>query len=487
MTASAGLRLAALAGAAALCALGARQRTATIDGATRSWLYEDPMVALRYAANLVESGDLAWNPGDRVAGPARAGWTAVLAMAHLVFGLRAPAAIDALNAALLIAVLLQAERLLRDLSARPGPGAVALWIAAVACFDLVFWAVNGFEITLLTAAWLLAARRVLRERGDLRPATLALLALVPVLRAEGIAGWAGLAALALGVGGVSRRRLGLLAVSLVPLAAEAAFHRAWWGEWWPGSPIVSVVAVPSGIGLAGRYLARFSAFYGAALVLAAAGAILARDRRRALLLGAVACGGAWTALAPGPALPGVAPLAYLVPVVLTLAAAAAGDLGRRFGRAAGLLAAAALAVPAMVAAVRIPPQRLAASEPAGTVAGTLVARHAGAGATIGVFAPGSLAYFSGRRCIDLLGGLTPGGLGARPDIVVVHLPPDEVAARAAGRAGGDRMDAVLDTDLFRAEYLPHALPVLDRTTLFFRRDSPDRGRLAEWRAPEVRR
>jgi hypothetical protein len=477
MTPAQAWRAAALAAATTLCALGAAQMTASLDGARLTWLYEDPMVALRSGAHFVAGHGPGWNPGERVEGYASLAWTLLLGLAHAVLGMRAPMAVLALNAALVVAVLLLAERLLVLLQPAPRWAAPVLWASLVPCFDLVFWAVNGFETTLLTAVWLLAAWRIARASGHVGAGTAALLALVPLLRGDGV----------LGLARPPRAAARMLLLSLAPFVAHLVFRRAYYGTWWPAPAIVSVVDVPTGVALGVRYVVRFLLAYGGPLLVAIAGVLVARDRRRALLLGALAVGALGVLLHPGPALPGSAPLAHFAPVVLALAAAGALDLSAR-DRRAGLAAALAVVLPAAVWAARVPPTRLAASEPSGAVTGTLIARHTDRAARVGLLAPGSVAYFSDRRCIDLLGGLSPaGGLEQRPDLVVVHLPAAEVAARAHGRAGGDRMDGVVSSVLFREEYLPHALPVLDRTTVYFHADSPERARMGMWRMPPVTR
>lgn len=448
------------------------------------------MAALRHARQLAvgrQAGD-----GSGLAWPsAGALWTLILAGIERtgVPDAKAALAVQVLNAVLAGSVVLLSTRLLRRLAGAPGLGLPALLLALVPCFDLVFWTVNGFETPLTSALFLLVALRVLAdaEHGRLRALTLALLALVPLTRG-GLALWAALALLACGLVPARRATLGALVASLAPASAYLLARFGLQGAWWALPPPGQVALLPTGTALGLRYLGRFARGYAVALAVAALGTLATRDPRRVLLLAGPLFGAVWLLAFGGEALPGSPYLAPFVPVLLTLAAAAVTQAART-DRWRALALGAALLTPAALQARASRPTRLAASEPAGMVVGVMIARHSSPEASVGVFAPGSVPYFSRRRCAELLLSPDPArALDARPDLVVVHLPHRAVLADAEGRqAPRDRQVPVLRSAVFRAEYLPNPLSVLERTTLYFRTGSAERERRGAWRVPRLGR
>lgn len=484
-------RLAALAFVALFSVIAAFQTSLVVDGRRYFWLYDEPMVCLRYARNLAEGQGLVWNPVERVELYASLLWTLILSGVQLS-GLgeaKAPLAVQMLNGLLACGVVLLAERLLRFFERQPGLGLPLLWLALVPCFDLLFWSVGGFETTLLTVVFLLVAARLLEEAaaGEPRPGTYVLLGLLPLIRSDAYHAWAGLALLAIGMSPERARTLRLLGVSLILPTLHLAFRHAYYGHWSPEIGRLKVVILPEGIALGLRYVGRFARSYVVALLLGALGALRARDRRRWLLLAGLVTGAAHLLLWGGEALPGSPYLAHLVPVMLVLAVVGVLETARRTRETAGVLAV-ALAVPVALQARVFGPARLAPSEGAGMVTGVMIDRFAGPDATVGVFAPGSVGYFSRRRMIDLLARPSPeDALASRPDVVVVHLPHEAVVAYSEGRGERDNLRPVLESRTFREQYLPNPLGILDRTTVYFRASSPERERRPLWKVPQVSR
>ena len=75
-----------IAGAAALWYAAFIGRTTFVIGGTRYFcLFDDAMISMRYARNLVHGLGLVYNPGDRpVEGITNPLWTLIMAAAHLV-------------------------------------------------------------------------------------------------------------------------------------------------------------------------------------------------------------------------------------------------------------------------------------------------------------------------------------------------------------------------------------------------------------------
>lgn len=485
-------RLASLGFLALFSVIGSYQMSLVVDGSRHFWLYEDQMVSMTYARNLAEGHGLVWSAGERAGGLTNFLWTLVMAGVHLLpLGEgKAPLAVQILNGLLAGGILLLAERLLRLLHPDPGLGLPLLYAALVPCFDLLFWCVNGFETTLLTAVFMLAAARLLEEAaaGQPRAGTYVLMGLLPLIRSDAYHAWAGLALLALGAGQQRGRTARLLGVSLLLPALHLLFRHAHDGRWLPeATGRLSVALLPAGAPLGARYVARFAKSYGVAVLLGAAGAIRSRDRLRALLLGGVVISGAYVLLAGGEALPGSPYLAHLVPVMFVLAIAALLEPGRRT-RAPAVVSGLLFVAPVVLQVLAFSPVTLAASEGAGMVTGVLVDRFAGRDATVGVFAPGSVPYFSRRRAIDLLASSkVEATLGLRPDLVVVHLPHETIVSYAQGGGRPDNLSPVLHSRIFREEYLPNPMGVLDRTTVYFRSSSPELVGRSRWKTPQVSR
>src|SRR5206468_1798874 len=108
--------------------------------------------------------------------------------------------------------------------------------------DVVFWCVNGFESTLLTAAFLLVVVRLLQEweTGRATAATYLLMGALPLIRSDAYHVWAGAALIAFGIAEDKRRILRLLALALLLPVAHLLFRRWYYGAWLPNTYYLKV-------------------------------------------------------------------------------------------------------------------------------------------------------------------------------------------------------------------------------------------------------
>ena len=147
------------------------QSSFIIDGVRYFALFDDAMVSMTYARNLVHGHGLIWNAGGvRVEGFSNPLWVGFMALVHLL-PLPTPkiSLVVQVSSALLIALMLPLVRLIAD---RVMPGdRLAVW-AAVALtafyYPLVNWSLLGTEVgllTLITAASALLAVRTLDGGG----------------------------------------------------------------------------------------------------------------------------------------------------------------------------------------------------------------------------------------------------------------------------------------------------------------------------------
>ncbi|MCM2256713.1 MAG: hypothetical protein NDJ94_13710, partial [Vicinamibacteria bacterium] len=128
-------------------------------------LFDDAMVSMRYARNLVQGDGLVWNAGgERVEGFSNPLWVGLMALAHVAVPDRALTSlgIQGVAALLLLANLVIVVRLSGAVAAdRPAPALAAAFLTAF-YLPLNNWSLQGMEVALLTPglglALLLAAR-----------------------------------------------------------------------------------------------------------------------------------------------------------------------------------------------------------------------------------------------------------------------------------------------------------------------------------------
>ncbi len=143
-----------------------RTTSLVIDGTRYFWLDDDQMISMRYARNLASGKGLVWNPGERVEGYTNPGWTIVMAALHLlpIGDARMALAVKCVSWLLACGIVLLAERLVRQLLPHDALAVAFVVIVIALCNDLLFWAVNGFDTTLLTIGFLFVVVRLIDER-----------------------------------------------------------------------------------------------------------------------------------------------------------------------------------------------------------------------------------------------------------------------------------------------------------------------------------
>lgn len=261
-----------------------------VDGVLVATLFDDAMVSMRYARNLVEGHGLVWNPGEvPVEGYTNFLWVLWLGVLHVV-GVPdrlVAVAVVASGAAILSANVVVVAAIAR----RVAPGdrvvsAVAVWLTALA-YPLLFWTLRGMEVGLVALTVTVGLLAVVRLEARFRWNDAALLAAAGVVgvltRSDAVVAFGVLVAAAVLVAPAGRRRLLALATAgplLVTLAAHTAFRMVYYGQALPNTYHLKV----DGASLATR-LAR-SAYVGVDLlavqlavpVLLAAGAFAVRRR-----------------------------------------------------------------------------------------------------------------------------------------------------------------------------------------------------------------
>lgn len=264
----------------------------TVGGARWCVIFDDALISMAYARNLVEGHGLAWaREGPPVEGFTTPLWVFAMVPAELLPVARPlrPLAVQILSLGLLAFHLLLVRRLVRRWFS---PGGAGSWWPAVLLtagyYPLVYWALMGMETALqalLAGAAVHLAYEIVEEGRDRAVALGAVLALAYLARmdmllvAAGVVGWIAVH------GGVRRseRRSWLVGAAIVVAAAGGwqLFRLLYFGDPLPNTYYLKLTGVPLDVRL-GRGLAMYGAFLranAAALVLLGA-AIAPRLRER---------------------------------------------------------------------------------------------------------------------------------------------------------------------------------------------------------------
>jgi hypothetical protein len=515
--------LLALALQTAVFAVAIRQASVTIDGARYYYLDDDQMISMRYARNLAEGHGPVWNPGERVEGYTNFGWMVVMAAVHAVGtpDRLASLAVEGINWILAGAIVVLTDRLFRTFEPHPSwPLRAALLVTTALSVDVLFWAVNGFETTLLTVLFLWALLGMLDSAGGGRfrlwPCLVA--GLLPIVRSDAadltviviLVGW--------GLG--LRRGWGIAALAALPLAAHEAFRVAYYGDWLPNTYYLKVAGRAGLARLGLGYAKGFVAAYPTAVAFAGAAALLSRDRRVRVLLLPMGLAVLRLVFVGADMFEHSRFLAPLLPVVLVGAAIGIDAVTVPGPRTAAVLPAvlaiSTLFVSGITGSSSIQALQSANGRPRmNAVTGVMIDRYTRPDARMAVFAAGSVSYFGRRYSIDMLGKTDrfvahlparPGAplghnhfdmfhsLGGRPDLVV-SFAPSVMAVNAADIFKYvysynlfDYRYALLTNPIFVEHYLPHPVPLpylLANNAIFVSSSSPELRRLDAWTLPQV--
>jgi arabinofuranosyltransferase len=496
----------------------------SVDGVRYFYLDDGQMVSMRYARNLVEGDGLVWNPGERVEGYSNPGWVLVMAGVHAAgaSGARAALYVKLLSGLCAAAVLWSALGLKRRLGSSTLTGEAVLLLSLAMCADVVFWAANGFETTLLTFLLLWLLGRVVDEtsRGTPSPWTMLFAGALPIVRADAHVLTVSIVAVAIGCSrAADRRRAGRAAwlAAILPIA-HLTVRLAYYGDVLPNTFYLRQASA-AGVWMDGaRYAGSFLSDYGMLLAVGFAGAVWSRSRTQRWLLAPLAATGVTAIAAGGDIHEHFRVFAPALPIALVLGTVAVERWTARSqpARAAGFVvfAAAAIWAGGMVRAWPVDAMRSWRGKPwQGVVIGRLIERHSRPEASIAAADIGALGYFSRRQIVDLSGRTDPaiahrparpGADGAarkfdiavslqrRPDFVLTAAPHEiarfgEIMFALSGvDPARDLGPALLANATFQQLYRGSPVPLeplLRRSAVYVRRDSPERASVGEWTMP----
>lgn len=426
-----GWLLVGMTAAVALVVVNTISSSVLIDGVRWFWLDDDMMISMRYARNLVEGHGLVWNPGELVEGYTNFGWVMLMSAVHL---LPLPdrlmaVAMKVVSTAILLATLIVAARLLRTLE--PKHLNVTLPVVLVlmlTCRDIMFWAASGFETILVTLLHLLVVWRIVAGRR-LDAWVLVPLALLPLVRSDGLSVWLGDAALALWLASDRKQTALFLSATLLPLAAHLGFRLAYYGDLLPNTYYLKLDGLDHRYERGFAYVVDFAGRYALVLLLAAAtvASLWRQDVRTRSFVTSIVPAVLYAWSVGGDNFTSARFFAHVMPELFIWTAVGGVTLvTTRPASAAWLLApVVVLALPGL----RDPLQRVVPATGNGmpyvqTIVAAELLANASPNASVAVIPAGIVPYFTRLRSVDLLG---------KTDAYIARLPPRAGAILGHGK------------------------------------------------------
>ncbi|MCB9865709.1 MAG: hypothetical protein H6816_03625 [Phycisphaerales bacterium] len=417
-----------------------------IEGKRYFCLYDDAMITLQYARNLAEGHGLVWNAGGpHVEGFTSPAWTLLLAGVAWVVEdpVRRCLVVQCLGIPIIWLTALGALRLARASRMPDVVGLMAaLWV-------LVYYNLNnltllgmetGLAAAVMTFGLAAVMRAITRRTGTVW--STAWIGPMVLVRPEALV--FGLFAGAVEVLGVRRRRwqpvLGA-ALGLLLVAGYVGWRWSYYGALVPNTYVLKLTGWPwwDRLRVALHDLPVTVVSLGPLVLLALAGVRGIRQPRFALLLLLPLLAIAYQIYVGGDHLPRDR---FVVPFVPALAVMGAYGLTRlarlvvqagwltrrtwpiRVGAAAIVVAFNAVSLPH--ALLLVPPQSVEQGNSANVAHAIIINRYTDPDTTVAVGFAGTVPYFTGRTCVDLLGKCDPH---------IAHLP-----AKLGIRAGHNKYD-----------------------------------------------
>jgi len=139
-----------------------------VNGERYFTLFDDAMISMRYAKNLVEGHGLVMNPGERVEGFTNPLWVAYMVLIHLL-PVRASAAslfVQIAGALLTIVTVFMVMRIASEISGGVSRVSAGAMFLTAFYLPLISWCLQGMEVSLVmlvttTAVWM--ALRLMRD------------------------------------------------------------------------------------------------------------------------------------------------------------------------------------------------------------------------------------------------------------------------------------------------------------------------------------
>jgi arabinofuranosyltransferase len=219
-----------------------------VGGATSSTLFDDSMISMRYARNLIRGDGLVFNPGEDVEGYTNLLWTLLLAGVQLVVPASqyAGLAVSVVGLVLLVGQMDLARRITTAVTASPWAGTFAALCCGMS-FSSVFWTLRGMEVGLIGFLALLAVRQVHElhvEWSSKRAALVGGIATALYFTRDDAALLAAAAIAAVVITAPAARKIRTARVAaagvMLVIGARLALRFAMYGEWLPNTYVLKV-------------------------------------------------------------------------------------------------------------------------------------------------------------------------------------------------------------------------------------------------------
>jgi hypothetical protein len=263
-----------------------------VDGERYFSLFDDAMVSMRYARNLVDGLGIVWNAGERVEGYTNPLWVLYMAIVHV---LPVPAAKTSLvvqiTAAIVLAINLVYVR--RIALAVSGDRAAVGWGAVLltgSYLPINFWSLQGMEVSVLVLVMSICTWYTIEglRTGAMHRRVYVLLALATLVRPDMVVAFGAFLTFLFIFDPANRRRHALWGgLLLMAAAAGQTLFRVWYyGDVLPNTYYLKMTGVPLTVRVArGVYvLLQFVWRANPLLFLLASAVAVRRDRRIWLLL-----------------------------------------------------------------------------------------------------------------------------------------------------------------------------------------------------------
>ena len=263
-----------------------------VDGERYFSLFDDAMVSMRYARNLVDGLGLVWNAGERVEGYTNPLWVLYMAVVHL---LPVPSSKTSLvvqiTAALVLALnLFYVRRIALAISGdRPAVGWGAVLLTGL-YLPINFWSLQGMEVSVLVLVMSICTWHTIEglRTGGMHPPVYLPLAIATLVRPDMVVAFGAFLSFLFIFDPANRRRHALWGgVLLMAAVAGQSLFRLWYyGDVFPNTYYLKMTGVPLTVRVVrGVYvLLQFVWKANPLLFLLAAAVAVRRDRRIWLLL-----------------------------------------------------------------------------------------------------------------------------------------------------------------------------------------------------------
>lgn len=231
------------------CAIFIIKTSFIVDGVRHFILFDDVMIGMRYAKNLVQGHGLVWNPGERVEGYTTILWVLYMAFWHLfhISSAKISLPIQISNVIFLIGSLYLVKEIASDISRRNRYVLIGAVLLTATYIPINFWGLRGMEISALGFAVLLILWRFFRclNTKNFDPFLFFILGIGLLLRADFAFLYIGISLFIITILRENRMKNALAALSifLLIMGAQTVFRWFYYKDIFPNTYYLKVAGI----------------------------------------------------------------------------------------------------------------------------------------------------------------------------------------------------------------------------------------------------